>query len=89
MHSVPPAEGNFCDKHGKVLKPDQTWGEWRNLHEEPLLHYEMTLEREKEAIFPPSHLTILNSFLPTVIQIFTLAVQTDVGEGPNTGGRKG
>jgi len=21
MHSPPPAEGNFCDKHGKGLKP--------------------------------------------------------------------
>lgn len=41
---------------------------------------------KKKLCFHLLKLTILNSFLPTVIQIITLTIQTDVGEGPNTGG---
>jgi len=43
---------------------------------------------KKKLCFHLLKLTIRNSVLPTVIQIITLTIQTDVGEGPNAGGRE-
>lgn len=89
MHSPPPAEDNFCDRQGNGLKPDYVR---RGVSGEICMKNHYYIRRwpwKNKLFFHLLDLTILNSFLPTVIQIFTLTVQTDVGEGPNTEGRKG
>jgi hypothetical protein len=95
LHSPPPAEGNFCDKHGKGLKPAivQDWvrhGVNGEIHMTNRYYIRRLPWKGKEKLcFHLLKLTILNNFLSTVIQIITLTIQTDIGEGPNTGGWEG
>jgi DNA-directed RNA polymerase len=95
MHSPPTAEGNFCDKHGIGLKPAIVQDcVRRGVNGEICIknHYyvrRLPWKGKKKLCFHLLNLIILNSFLSTVIQIISLTVQTDVGEGPNTGGREG
>ena len=97
LHS-PPLEGNFCDEHGKAMKPAIIQDCNRHMgyvdkSDCMTNSYSISkLEMDKEAILPssgPYHSQQLYHSCLLWFKINTPTFQTDIDEEPNTRGRKG
>jgi hypothetical protein len=99
MHS-PPLEGNFCDEHGKAMKPAIIQDSNRHMgyvDKNDCMTDSYSISRQtwkwtKKVFLPysgPYHSQQLYHSCLMWFKINTLTFQTDIDEGPNTRDEKG
>jgi len=88
-----PAEGNFCDKHGKFLRPApvQNYNSHiKQVDKSTNLMAQLrplTDNTQKRSFFPPSkiyHFKKCYHSCHLIFKIITLTIETDLGERSNT-----